>query len=109
MIEVQVAVGGDADVGDLRPDDGQRLRQFHPARPVVGIRLRVGAHAGVEQDRSAGMIDEVTETRVHPGTASPGLLRRPHEVAEIDAPDRDVSHHAMIPLQPEEAARAGLT
>src|SRR6266567_4692992 len=96
VVEVQVAVRGKPDVRDLRPGGRQRLAQLDSAGPVAGVNRGMGAHAGVEQDHSSGVADDVAQARFHSGTARPGLLRWPHEVAEINAPHRDVSHSAIL-------------
>ena len=99
-VEMQMAVRGKPEVSDLRPDGRQRLAQPGSAGPVVGVDLGVGAHARIEQEHSPGMADEITEARFHSRTARPGLPRRPHEVAEINAPHRNISHVAILTAHP---------
>jgi len=100
VVEVQMAVRGERESRDLCPDRRQCLVQSGPAGPVVGVDLGVGAHASVEQDHSLGVVDDVTQARFYPGTARPGLLRRPHEVAEVNAPHRNIGHSAILADHP---------
>lgn len=60
------------------------------------VDLGMGAHASVEQDHSLGVADGVAQAGFDSGHARPGLLRWPYEVAEINAPHRDVSHSAIL-------------
>ena len=71
--------------------------------PVAGVDVGVRAHARVEQEHSLRVVDDVTEARFHSGTARPGLLRWPHEVAEINPPHRNVSHSAILADHPGKA------
>jgi hypothetical protein len=100
VVEVQVTIRGQLDVTELRPDGRQRLTQRDSAGPVVGVDFGVGTHASVEQDRSLGVVDDVAQAGFHSGAARPGLLRWPHEVAEINAPHRHVSHSAILAGNP---------
>jgi hypothetical protein len=47
------------------------------------------------------MIDDVTQAWFYAGAAGPGFFGRPYEVAEINTPDGDISHCAIL------AGRAG--
>ena len=96
VVEVQVAVRGQPDIREPRPDGRQRLAQPGSAWPVIGVNLGMGAHASIEQDHSLRVADDVAQARFHSEIARPGLLRRPHEVAEINTPHRDVSHSVMF-------------
>jgi hypothetical protein len=101
VVEMQVTVRGKPDVRDLRPDGRQRLAQLDSVGPVVGVNLGMGAHASIEQDHSLGVADDVAQARFHSRAARPGFLRWPHEVAEINAPHRDLSHSAMVTPEAE--------
>jgi hypothetical protein len=96
VVEVQVAVRGEPEVTDPRPDGRQGLGKRGSAGTVAGVDVGVRAHTRIEQDHSPGVADHVTQARLDPGAARPGLLRWPHEVAEINAPHRNVSHSAIL-------------
>lgn len=96
VIEMQMAIGRKPQVSDLGSDGCQGFRQFHPAGSVVGVNLGIGAHSRVEEQLSFGMVDEIAQAGFHPGSAGTGLLRGPHEVPEIDRPDSNVGHCAIV-------------
>jgi hypothetical protein len=109
VVEVQMAVRGEPEVSDLRSDGRQRFAQPGSAGPVVGVDVWVGAHAGVEQEHSLGMVNDVTEAGFHSGTTGPGLTRRAHEVAEINASHRKASHAAILAAFPAPTASGALS
>ena len=91
-----MAVGGQLEFVLAEAGGGKSGCQFDSAGPIVGVCFRVRAHAGIEQESSLRMLDDVAEQGVHPGAAGSGFRRRPDEVAEVDAPDGYVSHSVMV-------------
>ena len=64
----------------------------------MSVHLRVGTHAGVEQDPSPGMIHEIAQARLDPRGSGPGFLGGPHEVPEIEAPHDRIFHLTIVAL-----------
>jgi hypothetical protein len=96
VVEVQMGIGGEPQVSDRRSGGCQGFGQVHPAGPVVGVNLRMGAHSGVEQKPSCRVVDDIAQAGLHPGGTGTGLLRGPHEVPQIDTPDSDAGHGAIV-------------
>ena len=48
VIEMQVTIGGQHEIADLRADGRERLGEPGSARPVVGVHLGMGSQARVE-------------------------------------------------------------
>ena len=87
VVEVQVAVDHQADVGELQPLRAQDLLERYASRPVPGLGLVVGlAQAGVEHDEARRMRDRVPVDRLDPRLAGARLGGRPHERAEVQTP-----------------------
>src|SRR4030095_13611319 len=84
VVEVQMAVRGQADVADRHSGGIECRRQRDAAGAVVRVHLGGGAETGVEDDRRLWMFDEVAQARLDPRSARPGLLRRAYEVTEVD-------------------------
>ena len=61
------------------------------------VDLGLGAHAGVEEQHSVGVLDEIAEARLDPGRTGACLLGRAHEVAEVQPAhvDRHEGYSAM--------------
>jgi len=108
VVEVQVAVRGKADVGDLRADDPQRLAEPDSARPVAGVNPGMSTHPGIEQDHSLRVADDIAQAWLHPCGTRPGLLRGPHEVAKINTPHRYDSHCDIVADSPRALSTAKL-
>ena len=69
------------------------------ARAVVRVNVGVAAHAGVDQQEPAGMVDEVAQARLHLRRAGTGLRGWAHEVAEVDAVDCQICHRMSVPAR----------
>jgi hypothetical protein len=62
----------------------------------VGINVGMGTHSRVEQQPSCWVVDDIAQAGLHPGSTGTGLLCGPHEVPEIDTPDSDAGHYAIV-------------
>ena len=92
VVEVKVAVHDQPDVPGRGPAGGQCRSQRVTPRPVVSIDVGVAPHPGVEQQQAVRVIYQVAEAGLDPGAPGARLLRRPHEVTEVDAPHAGVRH-----------------
>ena len=75
----------------------QGRMQTVAAGAVMRVNARVAAHAGVDQQESGGMVDEVTQAGLDLRRAGTGLRGRAHEVAEVDSADCQICHQMSVP------------
>jgi hypothetical protein len=58
----------------------------------VGVDIGVESHAGIEKHGAPRMLNEIAQNRGDLWRARAGLLARPDEIAEVDAPYLYVCH-----------------
>src|ERR1700674_117121 len=89
MIEMEMTVCHPADVVDGNPGATHRVRQWSPDGPVMRIDLGVPfPQAGIEEQPAGWMLDCIAKHTLDAGLASPGLFGGPHEITQINPPDR---------------------
>jgi hypothetical protein len=99
VVEVHVAAGHVGDVAGVGTGGGQRGGQVMPAWAVAGINLRLGSHAGVEEEYTTWVFHHVAEARLSTSLPLGGLLGRSDEVPEVHAPDGNFTHRLSIRLR----------
>ncbi len=80
-----MAVDDHRQIFDGEPGRVQRVGQRDASWAVVVVDIRVRAHPTVEQHRAQRMLHHVTQDRLDARGGAARLLRRPHEVAEVEA------------------------
>ena len=80
VVEVQVTVGHQAD--PVQPGAGrdERIVQRLAAGSVVRVDLGIATHAGIEEQHTLRMVDEVPETGLHSRHSVPGFCGRSDEI-----------------------------
>nr|WP_279580151.1 hypothetical protein [Fodinicola feengrottensis] len=95
MVEVQVAVDDRAMSSLGRTGRCQRLPEWAPAWLIVRLGLRIDrTDAGVEQEQTIAVIDQVAQDRFGARVDTVDLDRRPYVLAQGHPPD--AAHPAMM-------------